>query len=204
MLMALHRKYLFTKHTNGITPKLYTTELEQNESNVFNVLFDKYLKLKSNNEKISSSQYDFDELNKNHELNYIVDLAYDLMGLLNIPVKKSDGMIELWSYCPNGKKLSSSLAIHEDDYGGLPYKVETCIFYLRKDEGINNGNLIYLENTKIREFMCLTFKNNVERKLEVKKNMVVVMNGNLEHQPEEMSGWGLRNCIVVQFKSYSR
>ena len=76
------------------------------------------------------------------------------MKLLNIPVIKSEGMIELWSYHPSGNKLSSWLTIHEDDYGGVPYKVETCIFYLRKDEIIEGCNLIYLEKwnrwTKIR------------------------------------------------------
>ena len=127
------------------------------------------------------------------------------MELLNIPVIKSEGMMELWSYHPSGNKLSSWLTIHEDDYGGVNYKVETCIFYLRKDEIIEGGNLIYLENTSpIKKFMCFTINETDEKKLEVKENMIVIMNGDLQHKPEDMSGWGLRNCIVVQFRSNFR
>ncbi len=47
-------------------------------------------------------------------------------------------------------------------------------------------------------------KWNRWKKLEVKENMIVIMNGDLQHKPEDMSGWGLRNCIVVQFRSNFR
>jgi len=58
------------------------------------------------NKKIISSHYDFDELSINHEMNYIIETAFKIMELLNIPVIKSEGMIELWSYHPSGNKLS--------------------------------------------------------------------------------------------------
>ena len=61
------------------------------------------------------------------------------------------------------------------------------IFYLRKDQTLQGGNLLYKKNTNIR-------------KININKNNIVLMRGDLVHKPEDIDGYGRRESIVVQFE----
>ena len=78
-------------------------------------------------------------------------------------------------------------AWHQDDYGAVNYKVNTIIYYLRKDKTIRNGNLKY----KI---------NDIEATHIVKKGDILCFRGDLWHYPETSTGFGCRDIIVVFIK----
>lgn len=83
-----------------------------------------------------------------------------------------------------GKKHSSALTWHEDDYGATSYKVNTVVLYLRKDKTIRGGNLLVKGANKVM----------------IEENTIVMMDGRLVHKPEDLEGFGCRDSIVVQFK----
>ena len=79
------------------------------------------------------------------------------------------------------------LTWHEDDYGAVPYKVYSILFYLRKDITIKGGNLLY----KI---------NDIQHTYIVEQGNILSFRGDFIHNPEKCSGFGCRDVIVVFVK----
>lgn len=79
------------------------------------------------------------------------------------------------------------LTWHEDDYGAVPYKVYSILFYLRKDISIKGGNLLY----KI---------NNIQNVYNVEEGNILSFRGDFIHIPEKCTGFGCRDLIVVFVK----
>jgi hypothetical protein len=104
---------------------------------------------------------------------------------MNVNPKKY--LVECWNYKCNHKKLKSFLAEHEDDFGGINCKVNTIIFYLRKDPTIIGGDL------------KVNIKGNVNI-IPIVEGDIIIMKGNILHQPTTLEGFGQRNCIVVQME----
>ena len=94
---------------------------------------------------------------------------------------------ECHSYNLFGEKVESVFEWHKDDFGATHYEVNTLILYLRKDKTIKNGDLKYKIGKNIY-------------KIDVKGKLMVALRGDIEHCPENMSGFGCRDSIVVQFK----
>ena len=113
--------------------------------------------------------------------------ASSILQEYNYHVDNNNYHLDFHRYNLFGEKVSSKLDWHCDDYGGVNYPVNTAIFYLRKDPSIDGGNLIVKEN-------------NTENTITIKDNTIVLMDGRLEHKPEDLKGFGCRDSIVVQFK----
>ena len=43
-------------------------------------------------------------------------------------------------------------------------------------------------------------EQKIKNTISVKDNTIVLMDGRLEHKPEDLTGFGCRDSIVVQFK----
>lgn len=104
-------------------------------------------------------------------------------------VDATQGVVEFWRYtCEHDKKVSSPLAIHQDDYGIVKYPVYTVIFYVRKDDGISGGELgVFVDTPR-----CIYIPTHA--------NKAVLMPGNVWHVPMSCKGVGVRDCIVVQMR----
>ena len=73
-----------------------------------------------------------------------------------------------------------------DNYSNLI----TVLFYLRKDKGVINGDLEYKD------------KNNQKQILEINSGMTVIMDGRVQHKPQDPYGSGKRELIAVSFRNY--
>jgi hypothetical protein len=191
----------FQKLTNDITPSLYRGKMTQNDNERLIKISQKFINPEPN--KLKSKAIYCEKIGNDQDLTFIKNYAYEILSSLDFFVNPSECMIEFWSYNANGGKVSTTLAFHEDDYGVLNDRVDTVIFYTRKDDTLQGGNLKIEENLKRYKILFGFGKlhSTQEKIIEIKSNDIVVFNGNLSHQPEDVYGIGQRDCIVVQFKS---
>ncbi len=186
--------------TNSITPKLVSSYIDENVNNKFLEIFNKHC---NGNKPVTSKSFKFSEKdNIEKDFEPIINIASNLLCYNDFNINTNHGFVELWKYEASGSKVCGPLAIHIDDYGAVNFPVETCIFYLNKDDGVIGGNLRYNEN--IEKQSCFGMFSRNLKCLDISSQMVVLLNGNLEHIPEDISGFGSRKCIVVQFRSFDR
>lgn len=90
---------------------------------------------------------------------------------------------------------------------GWPEKVSTHIFYLKKDQTLKGGDLLWcLEDPEpVDPLLRLGnsfgfFKPPEIHRIPIRNGMSVLMRGDLYHTPEDIiGGSGVREVIVVQF-----
>lgn len=118
----------------------------------------------------------------------LLDKSASLLTQNGLKINKNVFLIDFHIYNLKNDKYETDLTWHQDDYGGIDEKVNTIIYYLQKDDSINKGNLLYLDkNKKINE-------------IKIESNQIVMMDGRLEHKPDNLEGTGFRKSIVIQFK----
>jgi hypothetical protein len=98
-------------------------------------------------------------------------------------------LYQVYNSCEEGP-----FALHQDDNGAISGKVDTIIWYLKKDKSIKGGDLLFSSTD------CLEKTN----RLPIQDNMIVMFTGDLWHVPEQCSGTGTRQLVVVQFKDLTR
>jgi hypothetical protein len=191
----------FQKLTNDITPSLYRGKMTQTDNQRLIKISEKFIQPEPN--KLKSKAVYCEKIGNDEDLTFIKNYAYEILSSLDFYVNPSECMIEFWSYNANGGKVTTTLDFHEDDYGVLNDRVDTVIFYTRKDNTLQGGNLKIEEN--IKQYKILfgfgKFHKKQEKIITINSNDIVVFNGNLLHQPEDVFGNGQRDCVVVQFKS---
>jgi hypothetical protein len=103
--------------------------------------------------------------------------------------------------------VKTPLAIHRDDRGGVKYPVETCIIYTHKDPTIQGGNIEFWDEapSTIDWLMncmgCSSFSSAMSVEIPVETGLILLMGGDVYHKPQDVSGNGTRNCVVVQLRS---
>jgi hypothetical protein len=148
-----------------------------NKSNFINISIDKIKKNSKNGKNISISlEDDFDELIKE---------SARIMKENNFKINPNQFYYEFHLYDVKST-MEPKFAWHIDDYGAVNCEVCTMIYYLDKDETIQGGNL---------EF--------ANYKVLIQSDMIVMMDGNVLHKPEPMSGYGTRKSIVIMFERKS-
>ena len=91
-----------------------------------------------------SYEFDTEEDNLPEELSYLVDLAYEYLTNNGFNVSKSKGTIDFWHYNVENDPIKDSLlSEHCDNDYSSNYSVHSCIFYTRKDDSFQGGNLYY-------------------------------------------------------------
>ena len=118
----------------------------------------------------------------------LIDTSYKLLSDNGYQIDKNIYLLEFQSYNLFNNKFQNLLDWHIDDYGGISEKVNTIIYYLKKDIRIKKGNFLYINNS---ESKC---------ELHVEDNMILMIDGRIKHKPDDLEGYGSRNSIVVQFQ----
>ena len=85
------------------------------------------------------------------------------------------------------KKPHKTFDWHKDDFAATSWPVQTCIFYLRKDNTIDGGNLEYKIGGE-------KYTHKVET------GDLLQFQGDISHKPQSTSGFGCRDIIVVFVK----
>lgn len=149
-----------------------------------------------------SYEFNSDDLPLPQELSYLVDLAYEYLTKNGFNVLKTRGTIDFWNYQINNDPFTNSLLEEHYDNEFLDdYKVHSCIFYTQKDSTFNGGNLYYFSESENSVFNILGIDQQ-KYLLPIESKMVVLMDGDLVHQPEPYCGTGIRNSIVVSLITY--
>jgi hypothetical protein len=191
----------FQKLTNEMTPTLYRGKMTETDNERLVKISERFITSKPN--KLKSKDFYCEQISGDEDLKYIKNWAYEILSALDFYVNPNECMIEFWSYNASGRKVVTTLDLHKDDYGVLNDRVDTVIFYTRKDDTLEGGNLKI--NEVLKQYKILfglgKWHSRKVKTIEINKNDIIVFNGNLEHQPEDVSGNGVRDCIVVQFKS---
>jgi hypothetical protein len=125
----------------------------------------------------------------------LLEESITLLKQHNFNFDTQDFALETHSYYVNNQEVDSPFALHQDDYGATRDKVVTIIWYLRKDDTINGGNLHYSStDCNLKDTQLLNITNN----------MIVMFTGNLWHVPEICTGVGYRQLVSIQFKDLAR
>jgi hypothetical protein len=150
--------------------------------------FNNHIKKKKNGKFNQSKIWYKDNVDKLKLSTELINKSYQLLTQYGYNVDKNIFHIDFHTYNLLNNKYKNAFAWHQDDYGAINEKVNTIIYYLRKDEGIKSGNLLYKD------------KNNKKIEVVIKSNMILMLDGRIKHKPDNLEGYGLRNSIVVQFK----
>lgn len=131
---------------------------------------------------------DFYYKKTNPTLQFVVDIASGLLRMYGFNHNKEIWYMDCIRYKLDNetKGVDSSLAWHceNDNYGNLI----TVLFYLRKDETIRDGGLLYKD------------KDNKTNLIEVNSGMTIIMDGRVQHKPQNPYGSGKRELIIVSFR----
>ena len=137
-------------------------------------------------ETYSNAKYEKNKsscIDSRDSIEQLVAIVANILTISGFHIDSRNYHVDFHRYNLFGKKHSSTLTWHEDDYGATSYKVNTAVLYLRKDKTIRGGDLLIKGSNKVI----------------VEENTIVLMNGRLIHKPEDLDGFGCRDSIVVQF-----
>jgi len=105
------------------------------------------------------------------------------------------------------KPKTGQLGRHVDDGAAVSYKTITLIWYLIKSPTVKDGNIRIYNNEYERygekEDAGVQIEINYDdiiKKNNEQKCICLIFNGNIPHQPEQLSGEGKRSAIVFQFE----
>jgi len=123
---------------------------------------------------------------------YIRNIANKYLEDAGLKQNVNNFAIEYWRHRLFGEDTSHIFPKHRDSFGILFDAVNTCIFYLRKDKTFNGGNLeIYGKGNY--------FTTNKTLKTIIPYQNIICFDGDIYHKVTDFNGFGIRDCIVVQF-----
>lgn len=123
-------------------------------------------------------------------IQFVIDISSSFLDLYEFKHSKDIWYMDCIRYNLKNIKtgVSSKLAWHcEND---LHNNLITVLFYLRKDSEIKNGDLEYKD------------KNGNIKILEINSGTTIIMDGRVEHKPQDPYGSGRRDLIIVNFRNY--
>ena len=122
-------------------------------------------------------------------ISFIRDIASGLLDMYDFDHNKKICYMDFIRYELDDQKkpVDSGLAWHceNDNYADLI----TVLFYLHKDNTIENGNLRYIDN------------HNIKQTIEINSGTTIIMDGGVMHKPEKPTGSGRRDLIIVSFRN---
>ena len=149
---------------------------------------DKYTQLQGIFNIKSDKQQKVDE-----HIIYIQQLANKYLEMAGLKQNTNHFMIEFWRYRISAERRRHIFSIHCDSWTDLGVPVNTCIFYLRKDKTFYGGDLQL--NGKYFQF-----DNRNSCVISTSPEKIIVFDGDTYHKVLPFSGFGIRDCIVVQFE----
>jgi len=123
-------------------------------------------------------------------LNYAHQLLNDNNFNVNIDETNYQSLFECHEYIANGKNIEMPFEWHTDNCGGIPdnVKVHAFLIYLEKSEKIVGGDLLIDQNHTGR----------ASDRIIVESGKIILLQGNVMHNIEKISGYGSRKSIVIQ------
>ena len=119
---------------------------------------------------------------------FIRDICSEFLKMNNFDHNRDKWYMDVIRYKldDDTKRVKSGLAWHceNDNYPN----VITVLMYLRIDDRIKEGNLMYKD------------KDNNKLMLEIKNGTTVIMDGNVPHKPQDPYGSGKRDLIITSFE----
>ena len=168
-----------------------------------------------NNSLVKSLKFANDYDNNNELLesddNFIINLAYKHLINSGFSVGR-EGLIEYWSFNLDNNINNSIVFDVYKDNELLDFNVETCIFFTQNDESII-GNLDYYKISHGSPKSPTTnfyyglkesneFNTNITQKeIKITSNLIIMVSGNQLYCPQPLYGNGIRNYIIVRFRS---
>ena len=163
--------------------------LKQELTHIHSVIFENKRKYNFSMKSIDYQDV-FSEVNvsKKNLFDLIVEKSCEILQLLNIKKYLRNRYVLDFHQrnCSETFKEKYQWSVwHEDDYQVTNYPVWTVLYYIRKDKGINGGNIQFsnVNNSKIET-------------IEIEEDDIIVFKGNIYHKPEETWGFGCRDVIV--------
>tara|TARA_B110000285_G_scaffold233427_2_gene307217 strand:+ start:2290 stop:2805 length:516 start_codon:yes stop_codon:yes gene_type:complete len=155
-----------------------------------NYLIDPYIidyLIKPNNKKRNKILYDYTGC-FNPYCNFIRDVSSGFLDIFNCKHNKYVWYMDVIRYNLENdvKGVNSGLAWHceNDNYTD----VITVLMYLTIDDGIKDGNIRYKD------------KNSIKRVLHLKGGTTIIMDGDVQHKPQDPYGSGKRDLIIMSFE----
>ena len=165
---------------------IYTTEVYRNiyllDPNTMNLICSKNKQNEREHIEYLYSVNDYNDL-----IVFIKDIASGFLHLKNHKHNENEWFMDIIRYDLDDciKSIDSGLAWHceNDNYDNLI----TVFMYTRIDDGIIDGNLRYLDS------------QNVKQTIKIEPGTVIIMDGRVKHKPQNPSGSGIRDVIIVSF-----
>lgn len=123
---------------------------------------------------------------------YIRDVANRYLEDAGLKQNTDKFVIEYWRHRLFGENNSHKFSKHRDSFGLMMDGINTCIFYLRKDKTFIGGDLEIYGKGDI-------FRTNKILKTLIPNNNILCFDGDVYHKVTNFNGFGIRDCIVVQF-----
>jgi len=127
---------------------------------------------------------------------YIQQLANKYLEMAGLKQNINNFMIEFWRHRIFAEKRHHKFPIHCDSMSDLRVPVNTCIFYLRKDKTFHGGDLKFYGK-------YFGFDNRNSCIISTSPEKIIVFDGDTYHGVLPFTGFGIRDCIVVQFEKES-
>ena len=139
-------------------------------------------------ERLNRSEYYYGDTTRNLVALFVRDVASHFLEAHGFPHRKDIWYMDCIQYNLHNdtKPVTSGLAWHceNDNYPDLI----TVLLYLRKDEGIKDGNLRYKD------------KYNKQYTIEITSGTTIIMDGMVQHKPQDPYGSGKRDLLIVSFR----
>jgi len=145
---------------------------------------------------VSKQSLNIDNKNPTKEFSSLLEHTLALLKSYNFSCNIDRWFIEGQRYHSTGRGVITPLAWHLDDGGAWSENyVATVIYYLKKDPELSGGNLKYNLGNNDPD---MDYTSREYPKIIVASGNTVLMNGDLWHCPENISGYGDRELLVIQ------
>lgn len=167
---------------------IYTTEVYRNiyllDPNTMNLICSKNKQNEREHIEYLYSVNDYNDL-----IVFIKDIASGFLHLKNHKHNENEWFMDIIRYDLDNciKSIDSGLAWHCENDQECATKLITVFMYTRIDDGIIDGNLRYLDSQNIKQI------------IKIEPGTVIIMDGRVKHKPQNPSGSGIRDVIIVSF-----
>lgn len=136
--------------------------------------------------------YDYKIRDNDEKVKFIKDVASGFLEFKNYKHNKNEWYMDIIRYNLDNvtKPVDSGLAWHCENDQSDNLELVTVLMYLRIDDTIKDGNLGYIDSHGIKQLI------NIE------PGTIIIMDGKVEHCPQNPIGTGTRDLIAVSFSVY--
>jgi len=181
--MKLHKEmYSFTLNTSYNTVVFRNTYIL--DPNIMDLICNCEKK-----DKREHIMYDYKIKDNDDEIKFIKDVASEFLEFKNYKHNDKEWYMDIVRYNLDNetKPVDSGLAWHCENDQSDNLELITVLMYLRIDNTIRDGNLDYIDS------------HGIEQIINIEPGTIIIMDGRVEHKPQDPVGSGLRDLIAISF-----